>query len=238
MRASSRLLLVCALLLGILSSSTIITGVQGQGGSNGIDMSDEECQAYTASMWKCLRTTGSHTFAIIQAFRGGNQINQATARCVADAWAANFTSVDIYVWMCPNCEGNVPASNAMTNLIKYLHSHNVTFGRVWMDIELCDNDPNCWSSLPTNIQFIQEAVTTFQKNNIKVGIYSTPWEWERVFGASFSGFKDLPLWYANPNGQETFSDFAPFGGWTKPLIKQYYWYGNDCGATYDADWHP
>eukprot|EP01113_Clastostelium_recurvatum_P000662 TRINITY_DN10302_c1_g2_i1.p1 TRINITY_DN10302_c1_g2~~TRINITY_DN10302_c1_g2_i1.p1 ORF type:complete len:236 (+),score=42.32 TRINITY_DN10302_c1_g2_i1:2-709(+) len=207
-------------------------------GVNGLDVSDELCQGMTAQNWNCLRQTDAHEFAIIQAFRGGYQINQDTARCVSDAWAANFSNVDIYVWMCPNCDGNNPASDSMTRLVQYLKSNNVSFGMVWMDIEICDNDPTCWNSFSDNIAFIQEAVATLQKNNIKVGIYSTPYEWGSVFGSSFTGFSNLPLWYANPNGQETFSDFAPFAGWTTPALKQYSWSGSDCGSSYDADWHP
>eukprot|EP01113_Clastostelium_recurvatum_P031577 TRINITY_DN3952_c0_g1_i3.p1 TRINITY_DN3952_c0_g1~~TRINITY_DN3952_c0_g1_i3.p1 ORF type:complete len:272 (-),score=37.32 TRINITY_DN3952_c0_g1_i3:50-763(-) len=236
MRSSSSFMLLFVL-VGILFSSSS-SSVWAQNGANGLDVSDTLCQGMTAEQWTCLRQQGDHSFAIVQAFRGGYQINQDTARCVADAWAANFSHVDIYVWMCPNCDGNVPASSAMDNLITYLQNNGVAFGMVWVDIELCDNDPSCWNSLQDNIDFIQEAVQTFQKHNIAVGIYSTAWEWERVFGSDFTGFSNLPLWYANPNGNETFSDFGAFGGWNWPAIKQYNWYGSDCGASYDADWYP
>ena len=41
-----------------------------------------------------------------------------------------------------------------------------------------------------------------------------------IFGGSYSGGAKYPLWYAHYDNNPSFSDFTPFGGWTKPAIKQ------------------
>lgn len=51
-------------------------------------------------------------------------------------------------------------------------------------------------------------------------------------------FSDFPLWYAHYDGIPSFSDFKPFGGWTKPTIKQYKGTSSLCGASVDLNYHP
>lgn len=48
----------------------------------------------------------------------------------------------------------------------------------------------------------------------------------------------LPLWYAHYDNSPSFSDFAAFGGWTAPNIKQYEGTSSLCGASVDRNWHP
>lgn len=41
---------------------------------------------------------------------------------------------------------------------------------------------------------------------------------------------------ANYDGEQSFSDFSPFGGWSQPSIKQFSGSGNICGVSVDEDW--
>ncbi len=45
----------------------------------GVDMSTQECSGMTQSDWNCLVSNG-FTFAIVQAFQGGNGLGPDTAR--------------------------------------------------------------------------------------------------------------------------------------------------------------
>jgi len=46
------------------------------------------------------------------------------------------------------------------------------------------------------------------------------------------------LWYAHYDGNPSFSDFSPFGGWNHPNMKQYNGGATVCGVGIDQDWHP
>eukprot|EP01121_Diplochlamys_sp_Union-15-3_P003592 TRINITY_DN13531_c0_g1_i3.p1 TRINITY_DN13531_c0_g1~~TRINITY_DN13531_c0_g1_i3.p1 ORF type:complete len:224 (+),score=25.90 TRINITY_DN13531_c0_g1_i3:38-709(+) len=219
-----RVLLLVSLIIVICSAS------------NGLDMSNDVCNSLTQSDWNCL--VKQHNFTIIEGIRGGYGITKAISTCVSQARAAQFKYVDLYIWMCPNCEGNNPPSNLINQLISTVGANN--FGMVWLDIEACDNDPSCWSTPQVNLDFIRSMANAIKSAGKPVGIYSTPWEWRTLglTGLGVTEFKNLPLWYANPDGTENFNDFSSFGGWTVPAIKQYSWTGAYCGVSYDADWYP
>lgn len=48
----------------------------------------------------------------------------------------------------------------------------------------------------------------------------------------------FPLADAHYDGRSSFGDFAAFGGWSKPAIKQYRGTSTLCGAGVDYDWYP
>jgi hypothetical protein len=60
----------------------------------------------------------------------------------------------------------------------------------------------------------------------------------QIFGSSFGGYSDIPLWYAHYDGVAGFGDFESFGGWTKPSIKQFDDNGDECGVGFDKNWYP
>ena len=47
-----------------------------------------------------------------------------------------------------------------------------------------------------------------------------------------------PLWYADYDGAKSFNDFEAFGGWTKPVAKQYAGDATVCGQDVDLNWEP
>jgi len=44
--------------------------------------------------------------------------------------------------------------------------------------------------------------------------------------------------YAHYDESKSFGDFSPFGGWSKPSIKQYAGDATVCGAGVDLNWYP
>ena len=43
--------------------------------------------------------------------------------------------------------------------------------------------------------------------------------------------------YPHYDDSPSFSDFVPFGGWTRPAIKQYEGDATVCGVDVDKDWY-
>ncbi|ELR23388.1 Lysozyme, putative [Acanthamoeba castellanii str. Neff] len=210
--------------------------------AKGLDVSLQDCASITPAQWRCLREQEGFSFAIIEAWNGGFQLNQKLAYCVSNAWAAGFAHVDIvhyYAFLCPNCGGNNPPANAVSAIDNYLKSNNVQYGQLWFDIEQCTG---CWNDDASNFAFIKQAVASAQRLGMSVGIYSSDYEWGATVGASTRGFPGLPLWYAHYDNMPSFNDAwaYSFGGWTRPAIKQYYDRDSGaCGVTnIDLDWYP
>ena len=51
-------------------------------------------------------------------------------------------------------------------------------------------------------------------------------------------FTGKPLWYPHYDGVQSFDDFAAFGGWTAPTMKQYKGTTTICDAEVDFNWYP
>eukprot|EP01111_Echinosteliopsis_oligospora_P012727 TRINITY_DN439_c0_g1_i1.p1 TRINITY_DN439_c0_g1~~TRINITY_DN439_c0_g1_i1.p1 ORF type:complete len:232 (-),score=68.24 TRINITY_DN439_c0_g1_i1:49-744(-) len=198
----------------------------------GIDLSAELCANTDASTWQCLAQQG-YSFAIIQGWQGGYGLNTNLAACVANAWAAGFAHVDVYIFFCPECSGN--SESSPVDLLNYMSQNNVQYGMLWFDIEQCDG---CWDDAGSNANFIAAGVQNAQNAGAVVGMYSSEYEWGATVGG-YSGLSNLPLWYAHYDGNPSFSDgLYQFGGWTSPAIKQYDDNGGACGTSYDLNWYP
>lgn len=51
------------------------------------------------------------------------------------------------------------------------------------------------------------------------------------------GLKKVPLWYAHYDNKANFKDFKKFGGWKKPLMKQYKGTTTLCKAGVDLNYY-
>ena len=62
--------------------------------------------------------------------------------------------------------------------------------------------------------------------------------WNQIMGGTDKcpRFVNLPLWYARYDGNPSFEGFTPFGGWTKPYIKQYKGTTPFCNASIDLNY--
>lgn len=63
--------------------------------------------------------------------------------------------------------------------------------------------------------------------------------WQTIFGGfnNCAGVASAPLWYAHYDNNPSFSDFAAFGGWKKPNIKQFQGDVTLCGAGVDKNYY-
>lgn len=99
---------------------------------------------------------------------------------------------DVYAFLCPNCGGNNPPSSAIQTIYNNLRAQGVNYGMLWFDIEQCDG---CWNDFNSNIAFIQAAVNESVRLGMRIGLYSSEYEWTQTVGSSCTAFKNYPLWY-------------------------------------------
>ena len=100
---------------------------------------------------------------------------------------------------------------------------------LWFDIE-----GNWGGDTAGNNNFIHGLINEANTLGIRWGIYTSASQWGPITGNT-NQFGAPPLWYAHYNGDPSFSDFSPFGGWTKPSIKQYNGDVSVCGADVDQN---
>lgn len=112
-----------------------------------------------------------------------------------------------------------------------LSATSTQFGAIWFDVET-NPDPKCaWRANKTaNCEFMGQLVRAAASTNAVWGVYSSIHMWttwmtdaSKPEGCAVASSAGMPLWYPHyespPN--PTFSDFSPFGGWTKPSVKQF-----------------
>ena len=150
---------------------------------------------------------------------------------VNNARAAGFPYVDVYMFPCYPC-GN--PTGQMDTLIAGLSGLN--YGIIWLDIETYQ-----WSSSQSSNQaFIQSLIEEGKKKGKTLGIYSSYYNWESIVGLNwcYPANQGLGLWYAHYDNNPSFSDFTPFGCWSKPNIKQYAGDATECSFSVDKNWYP
>jgi len=190
----------------------------------------------TSVSFSCLKKDG-YVFAIIQTWAGGYGYNSDIKTCTDNAWNAGMDHVDVYIFMCPECQGNSDPSTVVSTVHNNLKNEKVKYGMIWFDVEQCTG---CWNSdLSSNANYIKTAANEAGSLGINYGIYSSEYEWSATVG-DYTGLSSRPLWYAHYNGQQNFDDTSDytFGGWKTPAMKQYNDYGPSSCGTVDVDWYP
>jgi GH25 family lysozyme M1 (1,4-beta-N-acetylmuramidase) len=105
---------------------------------------------------------------------------------------------------------------------------------VWLDIE----GSQYWSnSQSDNRNFFNGLVSELKRQGQTIGVYTSKSQWEPIMG-NWDGGSHYPLWYAHYDGEKSFSDFTPFGGWSSPNIKQYKGDATLCSSGVDLNWYP
>jgi GH25 family lysozyme M1 (1,4-beta-N-acetylmuramidase) len=220
-------------IVAIACVAAILASAHSVYSATGVDMSGSICASMTLDTWKCLRSQG-HTFAVIQAVEGGYGINQHLSQCYKDAKTAGFERVDVYAFVCPRCSGQANAATIANELADYMTKigldNSVT---IWSDVEQCTN---CWETdLSQNAAYVKSFMDALTAKGRAVGVYTNNHEASITIGTHALGG---PLWYAHYDGKESFSDFVPFNGWTKPEAKQFQGTTSVCGTSVDYSWHP
>ncbi|GAA1912820.1 hypothetical protein GCM10009837_41840 [Streptomyces durmitorensis] len=154
-------------------------------------------------------------FVIARGYQSAGRVDPNAASTVANAWAAGMSRVDVYQFPCFSC-GN--AAGQANTLVTYLKDKNVKYGKVWLDVE---GPGTYWgNSTSANAAFLADWFQAMKEKGVDVGIYTSESQWVPIVG-SYTDGSEFPLWYANYDGTQSFDDFTPFGGWTKPSMKAY-----------------
>lgn len=113
---------------------------------------------------------------------------------------------------------------------------------VWLHVDF--NQPqNCtWNGHDpsSNCAYLLELVNAVKSQGKNPGIYTSSSNWQQVMGSKGGcpTVGNQKLWYAHNDGNPSFLDFVPFGGWTKPAIKQYIDAGSLCGVGVNMNYYP
>lgn len=157
--------------------------------------------------------------------------------CAATATTAAELGMKVDVYFFPGTSPDVKLApiEQVRSFVDYVTHNRVAFDTVWVDVEPCTQ---CWDgSDTTNARTVLEFALLLESFGFQVGIYASDWAWTQVCGSE-PGFPNYPLWYPHYDNNQTFDDFEPFAGWTKPVLKQYAPTLDMCGASVDLDWRP
>lgn len=189
--------------------------------------------------WACLKKSG-RIFGIIRCFRSTGSPDPNCPHTVYNAWDGGMSNVDVYFF--PDFSKGNPAGQVQS-MVSYLKHYNITnrspygpphtYGMLWFDIE----GTQYWGSQAANNQFIKGLLSEAERQNIHIGVYTSASQWNPITGGATYASK-YPLWYAHYDGSRSFSDFSPFGGWTRPSIKQFRGDATVCGVGVDENWYP
>ncbi len=179
--------------------------------------------------WTCLKDNRGVTFAKMRCWREGGHMDSNCAATVRNAQAAGLKT-DVMFF--PSV--HIAANTSVDTFARGVASQGIKFGRVWLDIE-----PAQWGSCTSNTHYIFDLYHRLREKGFVVGIYANWNAWSAI--TCNAKLSDPPLlWYPHyevpPN--PSFSDFKPFGSWSKPFVKQYEGTHGNCNVSYDADWTP
>eukprot|EP01104_Vermistella_antarctica_P008631 TRINITY_DN2169_c1_g1_i2.p1 TRINITY_DN2169_c1_g1~~TRINITY_DN2169_c1_g1_i2.p1 ORF type:complete len:292 (+),score=12.47 TRINITY_DN2169_c1_g1_i2:54-929(+) len=199
----------------------------------GVDIS----QLYDTYDFSCLVNNG-YDFAIMRCWDSSGSFDGNCAGTVADAWAAGMAHVDVYMFPCVGDD----ATTSVNDLYNDLTLNDVTFGTLWLDIEVNPDSACDWSGsdFDANCAYLEDLVSAAQAKGMAVGIYSSTYMWQTIFGsaAACDTLGSVPLWYADYDGEPSFAYYTPFGGWSTPAMKQWDDTGGICGVTFDENYYP
>jgi GH25 family lysozyme M1 (1,4-beta-N-acetylmuramidase) len=177
----------------------------------------------TVDQFKCLLGI-DRTYAIYRAWKSYGAFDVNAPQSLANAYAAGFKVEDIGVYIFPCYNVTKTPEYQMQEMVKQLDAAGSKYSTIWLDVEI-NPSPSCaWTNNFTeNCAFTERLANAGQQLGKKIGIYASSYMWNQIMGASdrCNKFVDLPLWYPHYDNVTSFSDFKPFGGWTKPDIKQY-----------------
>lgn len=185
-------------------------------------------QLASTSAFGCLQSNG-YSGALIRAYRTilgtdpnftANIQNVQSAGMTAGAWVSLV--------------GQMPTTDAAT-VAQKVKDANVQDAVLWLDT----SGANYWPSDQSSAQSaFTSLLAAFKATGLSLGISTAASDWSSIFGADFSPASDLPLMYAHFDGVQSFSDFAPFGGWSTPTAKTYSGDTRLCGVQIDRIWQP
>jgi hypothetical protein len=190
---------------------------------NGVDIS----VAAATSDLACMVKQGYNSI-VVRCFRSIGSVDPNCASNVANAHAAGFDTVDIYMY--PSFKNGNPYAQ-MSALINYTQQNGVKYNTLWLDVE------GTWGATSDNVAFFNQLLEAGEHLGAQLGVYTSASQWPAIMGNSTAG-SIYPLWYSHYNSKQSFDDFSSFGGWKTPYMKQYEGDQTVCNVGADLNWLP
>lgn len=195
----------------------------------GVDVS----QLFSTSTYQCMKNNG-YSFVIIRGYCSYGGLDHNAVAGLTNAKAAGLIT-DIYMFPCRGKSASAQVDEMIAGI-----SGNL-YGMVWLDIETNPSSGCGWSSdTNSNCAFVTELINRVRSHGKVPAIYATLYMWQTIMGGrnACPAAASAQLWYAHYDNNPSFSDFASFGGWSKPNIKQYAGDTTLCGAGVDKNFYP
>ncbi|KAK0428743.1 hypothetical protein QR680_010984 [Steinernema hermaphroditum] len=184
-------------------------------------------------VFECLRHAG-YDYAFVGAYdpSGDGQVYPYAGQNLINAHNAGFGT---YAYFTPSLQSSKSPMQQFTEIYNHFHNHNMILTEIWLQVTHPIGWPN---NAQGNINFISQILKIASLYKVKVGIYTSWYDWEQITGNW--RLEGHPLWYWNTNGigneasgSNDFKDFRPFGGFTHKdgFMKQYTQGLVECNGT-------
>lgn len=188
--------------------------------------------AFSVENLQCFRNEG-FSFVVVRGFRSTGTLDTAATQTLTNAKAVGLAT-DVYMFP---CRGKSPAGQ-VGELVAGIPSS--LYETVWIDIETNPSAGCSWAGYEanSNCQYLNDIINALRSNGKNIGVFSSGFMWNSIFGnrAACPSVAGYPLWYAHYDKSASLADFIPFGGWTKPTMKEYTGDGNVCGLDVNLDY--
>jgi GH25 family lysozyme M1 (1,4-beta-N-acetylmuramidase) len=185
---------------------------------------------FNVSTDQCLKSKG-YKFAIVRVFQSFGNVDPHGKQNLINAHKANLTT-GAYMFPCRSKSAN----SQVDSVVKELDS--TTYDYLWLDIETNPSKGCGWSSnTKSNCDFLMDLINRVKHHKKNPAVYCSEYMWKTIMGSDQACPQagTVLLWYPHYNGVKNFNDFKPFGGWKKPLIKQFSGTNSVCGARIDMN---
>ena len=196
--------------------------------AHGVDVS----QLFSTSTYHCIKNNGN-SFAIIRGYCSYGGVDANIHSNLNNAKAAGLAT-DIYMFPCRGKSANAQVDQMVSAIA------NSLYGMVWIDVETNPSTGCGWGSDHAgNCNFVTEIINRIKSHGKTPGVYSSKVMWTNIMGSASActAASSHQLWYAHYDNNPSFSDFQPFGGWSKPHMKQYQGDVTLCGAGVDKNFY-
>ena len=195
----------------------------------GVDVS----QLFSTSTYQCMKNNG-YSFVIIRGWYSFGAVDKNVVSNLNNAKAAGLIT-DIYMFPCRGKSATAQVDEMMSSISGSL------YGMIWIDVETNPSSGCGWGKdYAANCAYLTDIISRIKSHGKKPGIYASEYMWQTIMGSlkGCPSVSSTQLWYAHYDNKPTFSDFLPFGGWSKPNIKQYAGDTTLCGAGVDKNYYP
>ena len=197
----------------------------------GIDVS----QLFSVENYTCAKNNGI-TFGIPRGYCSFGGLDRNTNQSLENMQKAGLKT-DVYMFPCRGKSAKTQVDDMINNI------PSTSYDRIWIDIETNPSSGCTRNGYTTdqNCNYTLELLDAIKARGKPVGIYASRYMWNQIYGSTTActeAAAGVPLWYAHYDMNPSFSDFAAFGGWSTPSIKQYQGTNALCGLSVDRNWRP